>query len=400
MVTPDRVEVILDNRVVGTLAHYGRYQTAFEYSAEWIQDGYSISPFSLPLERGVKIANITPFDGMFGIFEDSLPDGWGRLLVDRMLRREGEDPDAVDALSRLTTVGSSGLGALEYRPVYKRTEDVKAGNLDHIADECAKILRSEESDDLDMLLALGGSSGGARPKIMLDLDGEDWIVKFPSSADPKNIGLMEYEYTECARACGIEVSETRLLHSDNCSGYFACRRFDRITHPDGLKTGEKLHMASASALLEVSHRMPSLDYTSLMSLAWQLTKKTNEVEKMYRLMCFNVYAHNRDDHSNNFTFLCDKGEWRLSPAYDLTYSNSIGGEHATTIAGEGKNPTIKDILEVAKRCGINERKAKEIAKEIEETVRTRLNQYVNYPPLVEAGACDCPAVRGFCLLHL
>ena len=136
-------------------------------------------------------------------------------------------------------------------------------------------------------------------------------------------------------------------------------------------------MASASALLEVSHRVPALDYTSLMALTWQLTKKADELLKLYTLMCFNVFAHNRDDHSNNFTFLCDNGDWRLAPAYDLTYSNSMGGEHATTVAGEGRNPTLKDLLAVAKKAGIRESAAKEIAEMVETTVDKRLSKYTN-----------------------
>ena len=136
-------------------------------------------------------------------------------------------------------------------------------------------------------------------------------------------------------------------------------------------------MASASALLEVSHRVPSLDYTSLMGLTWQLTRQADELLRMYTLMCFNVFAHNRDDHSNNFSFLCVDGTWRMAPAYDLTYSNSMGGEHATTIAGEGRNPSVKDILSVAKKAGISMSTARQIAGRVEQTVGQRLSRYLN-----------------------
>ena len=137
----------------------------------------------------------------------------------------------------------------------------------------------------------------------------------------------------------------------------------------------KIHMASASALLEVSHRVPALDYNSLMALTWQLTRQAKELESMYRLMCFNVYAHNRDDHSNNFSFLCDKGIWELSPAYDLTYSNSIGGEHATTIDGEGKNPDVDNLLSVGKKAGLKEQVAREIAENVKSIVESKLSKY-------------------------
>ena len=159
-----------------------------------------------------------------------------------------------------------------------------------------------------------------------------------------------------------------MLPSKLNSGYFACKRFDR-------KGKEKVHMISASALLETSHRIPNLDYNILMQLTLHLTQDYEEVEKLYRLMCFNVFAHNRDDHSKNFSFLYDEGKWSLSPAYDLTYSNSIGGEHATTVAGNGLNPGMEELLSVAKQIGINEKWAKNTAQEIRETVNNELKIY-------------------------
>ena len=373
MITADKLEVLHDGIRVGTIASYQRYRTAFEYSPEWLRDGFSISPFSLPLEPGVKISAAVPFDGLFGIFADSLPDGWGRLLVDRMLRKHGEDPDSFGPIERLSVAGRSGMGALEYSPVFELQQQVHSGDLDHLAEECARVLRSEEPDDLDMLFAMGGSSGGARPKILTRVDGEEWIIKFPFSGDPEDIGLMEYEYTECARDCGIEVPESRLFPSEKCAGYYGCKRFDRERSGEKEK---KIHMASASALLEVSHRVPALDYDILMALTWQLTKQAREMERLYTLMCFNVFSHNRDDHSNNFSFLCDGGTWRLAPAYDLTYSNSIGGEHATTIAGEGKDPSLKDLLAVAGKAGLKDKRAREIADAVRETVEDRLTKYL------------------------
>ena len=349
---------------------YQKRLSAFEYSDEWLRNGFSISPFSLPLQAGVKIAKADPFDGIFGIFADSLPDGWGRLLVDRMLRKAGERPEEIDPFSRLSIVGASGKGALEYKPVYTMQTAKQTDDLDHLAAECRKILQTEDSGDLDTLFAMGGPSGGARPKVTIRLDGKEWIVKFPSSGDPADIGFMEYEYNLCAKACGIEIPEVRLFPSDLCQGYFGCKRFDRIKTPLGEK---KIHTASVSALLETSHRIPSLDYCSLLALTWQLTKQSEEVEKMFALMCFNVFAHNRDDHSNNFSFVYD-GSWRLSPAYDLTYSNSVGGEHATTVAGEGKNPTMNDILAVAKKAGIKESLARQTAEKVQETVNKQLGK--------------------------
>ena len=374
MQTVDKLEVYYAGKHVGTMAPFRKYLTAFEYSDEWLQNGFSVSPYSLPLTSGVKTAKYDPFDGLFGIFADSLPDGWNRLLVDRMLRKVGEDPGQITQLQRLSIVGSSGMGALEYRPVYQWQSSEQIADLDRLAAECSKILHSEESDDLDTLFSMGGSSGGARPKVLLKLDDGEWIIKFPSSGDPEDIGLMEYRYNLCARECGIDIPEVRLFRSSNCAGYFGSRRFDREPAESGER---KVHMASVSALLEVSHRVPALDYSSLMSLTWQLTKQAGELMKMFTLMCFNVYSHNRDDHSNNFSFLCDNGIWHMAPAYDLTYSDSIGGEHATTIAGEGRNPGIHDIMKVARKAGIKESQAQQIAAQVEETVHSHLSEYLN-----------------------
>ena len=369
----DKLEVSLGGIKVGTLVPYKRNLTAFEYDSRWIAEGFPISPFSLPLTPGVKIAKPDPHEGTFGVFAGSLPDGWGRLLMDRMLRKEGIHPEEADAFFRLSVIGVSGLGALEYRPAYTIRPPVEQANLDALAEACRGILQSGTTENLDSLYALGGSSGGARPKVMMKVDNEDWIIKFPSSNDAENIGEMEYEYNLCASECGIEIPEIRLFHSNACRGYFGCKRFDRVCDSQKIK---KIHMASASALLEITHRIPSLDYTSLMALTWQLTKKSDELEKLFRLMCFNIFSHNRDDHSNNFSYLCENGVWRLSPAYDLTYSNSIGGEHATTVAGEGKNPGLDNILQVAKKAGIKESKARDISNYIKETVNKRLGRYL------------------------
>ena len=368
METYRMLEVRYNGDPVGALALYQGRFAAFEYSDHWLQNGFNISPFSLPLEKKLFIPKYDPFDGLYGVFADSLPDGWGRLLVDRVLLRENIDPREIDVLNRLAIVGDSGMGALTYYPCHKWQSDRARLEYDRLADECRKILASEYSDDLDELFRLGGSSGGARPKILTRIDGEEWIVKFPSMADRRDAGETEYLYSLCARRCGIDMTETRLFPSGQCSGYFGTKRFDR-TKAEGGET-KRVHMLSASALLEISHRIPALDYNSLMQLTLELTKNYQEVEKMYRLMCFNVYAHNRDDHSNNFSFLYDEkqGAWKTAPAYDLTYSSSVGGEHATCVNGNGRDPGTRDVLAVAEKIGLAKARSREIVEEVQQTV--------------------------------
>ena len=362
------LKVFYNDILVGTLAKTPERVVAFEYDLDWLNNGFSISPFSLPLIKKVFIPKYEPFDGLFGVFNDSLPDGWGRLLVDRLFLKNKINPVEIDNLNRLAVVQESGMGALTYKPEHRFQTENDVSNLDILAQECSKILESQNSDNLDDLFQLGGSSGGARPKILTSIDNEDWIIKFPSSIDPKNIGEKEYQYSLCAKDCGINMTETKLLPSEICSGYFGIKRFDR-------KNGKKVHMVSASGLLETSHRLPNLDYNLLMKLTLELTRNYEDIEQLFRLMCFNVFAHNRDDHSKNFSFMYDnnKKEWHLSPAYDLTYSSSFNGEHATTINGEGKNPNLDDILAVAKNIGLNEKSAKNIALDIQEKCKNFVN---------------------------
>ena len=355
------LKVFYNDILVGTLAKTPDRVVAFEYDSDWLNNGFSISPFSLPLIKKVFIPKYDPFGGLFGVFNDSLPDGWGRLLVDRLFLKNKINPNEIDNLNRLAVVQESGMGALTYKPEHRFESKNNIADYDILAQECSKILESQNSDNLDELFILGGSSGGARPKILTSIDNEDWIIKFPSSSDSKNIGEKEYQYSLCAKDCGINMTETRLFPSKICSGYFGIKRFDR-------KNGKKIHMISASGLLETSHRLPNLDYNTLMKLTLELTRNYQDIEQLFRLMCFNVFAHNRDDHSKNFSYLYydNKKEWHLSPAYDLTYSFSFNGEHATTINGEGKNPSLEDILAVAKNIGLKEKTAKDVALDIQE----------------------------------
>lgn len=370
----NKVDIFYHDRQVGTMALYENRLAVFEYDGEWLRDGFSISPFSLPLEKKVFVPKIDPFEGLFGVFADSLPDGWGRLLVDRLMRRNGLNPQTIGSLERLAIVGNSGMGALTYRPVILM-ENVQGDlSLDEIAGECSRILNTESSENLDYLFAKGGSSGGARPKILTKVGEEDWIIKFPSSDDSQNIGKQEYDYALCAQACGLNMEEVRLFPSNKTKGYFGTKRFDRR----GKGEEGKVHMVSAAGLLETSHRIPNLDYDILMKLTLQLTRSMEECEKLYRLMCFNVFAHNRDDHSKNFTYLYEEKEqrWILSPSYDLTYSNSLGGEHATTVNGNGVNPGMEDILAVAEKIGLNVAKSQKTANEIKECVYEMLGEYI------------------------
>ena len=328
------------------------YTTSFRYDKQWLKNGFSISPFSLPLEDKEFIANLFLFlfDGIFGVFADSLPDSWGRLLENMILRSAGIDPGEIDPINRLYMIGELGMGALTYSPMLEF--DIEGNNnidLDKLSLSCKEIITVDNSEYLDELYKLGEFLGGSKPKILIKFDEEEWIIKFPSLLDKPGIGKQEYDYSICAKNCGIGMPETKLFSSEISKGYFGVKRFDR-----GMNN-ERIHMITASALLETSHRIPNLDYNDLMKLTKQLTSSEEEIKKMFKLMCFNIFSHNRDDHSKNFSFIYDleAKSWKLSPAYDLTYSHSIGGEHATTVNGNGRDPGLKEILEIAKKIFSN-----------------------------------------------
>ena len=372
-----RLQVMYDEKLVGTLAMASGHKVAFQYSEEWLENGFSISPFSLPLKKQVFLPTKDYFSGLFGVFADSLPDNWGRLLLDRLIRAHKQAPDELTVLDRLAIVGKSGMGVLTYYPEKSFSEQTGNLDLDELAEECQKILNTEYSDKLDELYRLGGTSGGTRPKIMTTINGEEWIIKFPAHVDGKDTGKMEYDYSCCARQCGITMSETRLFPSNKCEGYFGTKRFDRIVD----KTGKKrIHMLTAAALLELDFEQPSLDYHSLMKLTKILTRDNPEdLRNMFRRMCFNVYAHNRDDHSKNFTYLYyeEKDCWRLSPAYDLTYSNTYYGEHTTTVDGNGRNPGEKEILAVGVSAGMEKAECKKIMNQSADCVKQILGKYLS-----------------------
>ncbi len=374
-----KLDVFIDDRLVGTLAETKDKKVAFEYSDLWLSEGYSISPRSLPLKKNVFVPKGYTFGGLFGVFADSLPDAWGRLILDRMLKRNGINPDEIGELDRLAIIGDNGMGALSYRPsimLCNEMNDNLSVDLDKLSNSCLEILKSESETNLDYLFKHGCSSGGARPKVTIDYDGSEWLIKFPSHMDNRDIGFIEYEYNECAKKCKIAVAEHKLFKSDICKGYFGSKRFDKSED----KKQKRYLVLTATAMLEADFRAPCLDYNDLLRLIRILSfDNKSEIENMFRLMCFNVFAHNRDDHAKNFSFIYDeeKDIWTMTPAYDLTYSTTYFGEHTTSVNGNGANPQLEDILETAKKNGIKKEKAKAVAEDIKSIVDAELNKYFN-----------------------
>lgn len=358
-----KLTVKYNGRVVGYLARLKSGKIAFQYDEEWLKNGFSISPFSLPLSGKLYVSDKDNFNGLYGVFYDSLPDGWGELLVRRMLAKKGINADALSPLTRLTLISGNGLGGLTYEPTQAEGGGAVSTDLDYIAAEAAKILNDEaDGASLDDIYMLGGSSGGARPKAHIRLSGEEWIVKFPCRLDPAEAGSEEYNANRLAQACGIATAEFRLFPSEKCSGYFGSKRFDRAD-------GKRIHMLSLSSMLETSHRIPNLDYLHLFQVIEKICVDKDDLLEAYRRMCFNVIYGNKDDHGKNFAFIYDeqlKG-YRLSPAYDLTRTCNKH-EHEMTVNGEGR-PTAKNLSEIAATVKLNASVCENIIADVYAAVR-------------------------------
>lgn len=353
------VSIVFDREPipVGELVADGK-KIYFRFASEFVSNGLEISPFKLKLSNDIVSADPIPFDGLFGVFGDSLPDGWGQLLLDRKLSAKGIAIETVHPLDRLAFIGRTGMGALIYEPVIPDgpTHGI-VSELDFLASEMQALLKGEQDVIIDELYQLGGSSGGARPKINVGYNRdtnvlihgtdelpegyEHWLIKFPASADRQDVANVEMAYYRMALAAGVTMSECRLFQGASGRSYFGTKRFDRVGN-------NRLHMHSVSGLLHDDFRISNLDYGHLMDAAFRLERDVRSYEKILRLAAFNVFSHNRDDHSKNMAFLMnEKGVWRFAPAYDLTFSSSSHGFHSTMIAGEGQHPGTKHLLELA-----------------------------------------------------
>ena len=384
-------------RKVGRLAFKDR-QILFEYDVSFINSGIELSPIKLPLRPGVSVADTTIFDGLFGVFNDSLPDGWGRLLLDRTVEKHGIHRGQLNPLDRLSYVGRHGMGALSYEPELglENTDDVPLA-LDRIAEESAAVLAGENEEVFEELLRLNGSSSGARPKIVAQVSTDKkriihgqqelqsgfahWMIKFPSSQDARDVGAIEYAYSLMAKDAGVEMPETHLFRTKR-NKYFSTKRFDR----DG---DARIHMHSLGGLIHADHRSPSLDYDTVLRVTLALTRNIQHAEKAYALACFNVLAHNRDDHVKNFSFLLNaRNEWIFAPAYDLVFSYGPGGEQSMLVMGEGRNPGTAQLQALGKQHGIKN------APEILEQVRRAMANWPRYAELAEVSRKSTKDIAG------
>lgn len=363
-----KVQVLFRKQKVGQLQFDpAKRVCVFEYDKDWLASGFPISPTELPLQSGLLFADKDRLDGCFAVFEDSLPDGYGLFLLERILRNQNATLKDLNPLQRLSIIGKSGMGALSYLPVMpgiqkqREIEDTK--QLEMFQEEALKVLSEKEEGDASLLYYNSANFGGARPKASMRVsDGSHWLVKFRHTYDPTDIGQSEWLYMKTAEACGVTIPRIALLNDR----YFAIERFDIA--PDG----QRIHAVTAAALLKTDFRRQDVDYTNLLALTGYLTQNPQQVEEMFRRMVVNLVVDNKDDHAKNFSFLCHDGRWELAPAYDITYSPAGShGEHATSLFYNG-NPGLDLVLKAGTGIRIPESRCLEIIQTVERICAERL----------------------------
>ena len=374
---------------------YGRGQryTHFEMDPAFLRLGINPSPLRLNLRTGLQAAPPNPFDGLHGLFNDSLPDGWGRYLMDRAFRQRGLDPDAVTPLHRLAMVGARAMGALSYAPDDGGGDPhVEPLDLPAIGLAATWQYLGDASELLDSLVRHASPSGGARPKILIGINDTDgsavtgaddhpdghshWLAKFPTgtAATDRSAGAVEYLYSRMARAAGINMAETRLIPGKKGNAYFITRRFDRRAG------NRRRHIHSVAGLVHSDFRMPDFDYLELLKLSDWLTRSHAEKTELFRRMVFNIVGGNRDDHTKNFAFeMKPGGEWVNTPAYDLTYNPGLAGHHSMTIQGKGRDFVRDDLLKLAHTASIPRAAALRIIDEVSDAFSTWSKDAPSYP---------------------
>ena len=398
----EAAEVYLWGRRIGVVSRTeGSSCASFAYDREFMDAGIEPSPLMMPVGAGTYSFAALPqvsFHGLPGMLSDSLPDKFGSAVLDAWLLSQGRTIGDLSAIDRLCYQGSRGMGALEYKPVKGNADDsCERIRVDALAALAADILKFRESGRAALLpgmkeygsiLKVGASAGGARAKAVIgwnESTGEVrsgqvalpvgfgyWIMKFDGLAgngdkdvsDSKGYGRIEYAYSLMAKAAGIEMSECRLWEGT----HFMTRRFDRTSG------GDKIHMQTLGGLAHLDFNLPrEYSYEQAFRVTREVVGDVRAEKELFRRMVFNVLAWNCDDHVKNISYLMDSaGEWRLSPAYDLTYSYNpksrwVSG-HQMSVSGKFTDISRDDMIASSRVAGIAVAEANEIIDEVHEAV--------------------------------
>lgn len=347
-----------------TTALTGRPLIVFQYSNEAKQRGLELSSYRLPLE-GSTLRRDFPDHQLHlpGPVYDALPDGWGMLLMDRLFRQRGLTTARIGALERLAYIGNNAMGAMTFEPVAPEGELPKVHiPLERLATEVQVVLQGAGGEFLQTLLLVGGSPQGARPKALVyrepqsgvfttaaTLGSEAWLVKFPAKQEHPEVCAIEMVYAHCLRECHIETPDTQYFSLPDGLAAFASKRFDR-------HNGLRVPMQSLAAFTGANYRTPgSLDYASFLRATQMCTNDVREMGVAFQRVIFNVAFNNRDDHPKNFAYVMPPdGQWRLAPAYDVTFCEGPGGYHQMDVMGEALAISRSHMLRLAEEAEVHQ----------------------------------------------
>lgn len=360
---------------LATLADDGR-KLLFEYSAEALAQGLELSPRHLKLQKAAYADFPAHQLRLPGLIADSLPDGWGLLLMDRLFRQNGLEPSRISVLDRLSFIGQRGMGALSFLPAAVTDIPSEHVQLLALAKETQVLLRGEDSTLLKQLALMGGSPHGARPKVLVHYHAASgqistlpfagstpWLIKFQAQSEHKEVCAIEYLYAHLAQACGLDIPVTQYFDLASNLAAFGIARFDVA----GSATAEpmKIPTHTLAGLLHADFRLPgSVDYTTFLRATRFLTRDEREVKKAFQRTVFNVLFNNRDDHPKNFTYLLGQDRrWTLSPAYDLTFCAGPNGYHQMDVCGEALNINRAHLQQLALQSALDVRWAEQVIDE-------------------------------------
>lgn len=408
-------KVRLWGRTIGAVAlEEGDRVATFEYDPAFARSGIEVSPLTMPLSSRVfafpELSRQTYY-GLPGFLADSLPDKFGNALIDTWLATQNRKPDSFNAIERLCYTGQRGMGALEFSPeIGPKVSQARKIQINQLVDLASDILTNRNDlkasfetqsrkQALTGILRVGTSAGGARAKAVIAWNSmtnevrsgqvaagkgfDYWLLKFDGVEgnkdkeldDPKGYGLIEYAYYKMATDCGIDISECRLFE-ENGRKHFMTRRFDR------LEGGQKIHMQSLCALAHFDFNLAgAYSYEQALFTIRQLGLPMQTVEEQFRRMVFNIVGRNQDDHVKNIAFLMNKrGDWSLSPAFDMTYSYNPSGpwtsSHQMTLNGKGDDFVLDDFKACAKAASMKRGRTETIIEEVR-TVVARWREYAD-----------------------
>lgn len=354
----------------------------FQYDVRYLQNPQPLSPFKLPPQRAATAHRLGYFYNLPGLIYDSLPDRFGLSVLQKDFADRGlPQPTPMQMLSAL---GERTMGALSYEPAEDAPSEQESIDLCAAVRSARSLQLESHGNALDpAIVRAGGTAGGASPKLLAAcspdhseiLTGaanipegfEPWLIKLNTSdnggeTEPRS----EMAYFAMARMAGIDTPQTTLIRDRDGLAHFAIRRFDRAEDAPN----QRIHLHSYAAMAELDFSQSTHDYADLLRLTKKLCRDHSALSQQFRRMLFNVLACNQDDHAKNFSFLMDSnGNWRLSPAYDLTYTLTRLGGNWTSVQGKRAAIRYDDFLQLAELMGLNKKEFDHLLETVKDAVQ-------------------------------